>query len=131
MFLVSTGAIQSLPDDLIEAAEIDGANWLQIFGRIKLPMLLVSTAPLLISSFATNFNNFNSIYMLTGGGPLNDPTAAAGSTDILISFVYRLAFGGVNKQYGLACAISMLIFVIVAAISIISFRGTKNMEEWN
>ena len=131
MFLVSTGAIQSLPGDLIEAAEIDGANWWEIFRKIKMPMLLVSTAPLLISSFAMNFNNFNAIYMLTGGGPVDNPTDAAGSTDILISFVYRLAFGGVNKQYGLACAISMLIFLIVGAISIISFRSTKSMEEWS
>ena len=131
MFLVCTGAIQSLPGDLVEAAELDGAGWWQIFWKVKMPLLLVSTAPLLISSFAMNFNNFNAIYLLTGGGPLNNPTDAAGSTDILISFVYRLAFAGVNKQYGLACAISMLIFLIVGGISIISFRRTRTMEDWN
>ncbi len=131
MFLVCTGAIQSLPNDLVEAAQLDGAGWWQIFWKVKMPLLLVSTAPLLISSFAMNFNNFNAIYMLTGGGPLNNPTDAAGSTDILISFVYRLAFAGVNKQYGLACAISMLIFLIVGGISIISFRRTRTMEDWN
>jgi arabinogalactan oligomer/maltooligosaccharide transport system permease protein len=131
MFLISTGAIQSLSSDVMEAASIDGAGWFQIFRLIKLPLLLVSTAPLLISSFAMNFNNFNSIYMLTEGGPLKHPTDQAGSTDILISFVYRLAFSGVNKQYGLACAISMMIFVIVATISALSFRRTGSLEEMN
>lgn len=131
MFLICTGAIQSLPGDVEEAAKMDGAKAWRIFKSIKLPLLLVSTAPLLISSFAYNFNNFNAIYLLTEGGPLEHPTDAAGATDILISFVYRLAFGGVNRQYGLACAISILIFIIVATISAISFKRTKSLEELN
>jgi len=129
MFLVCTGAIQSLPADVEEAARVDGAGWFQIFRLIKLPLLLVATAPLLISSFALNFNNFNSIYLLTGGGPLRHPTDPAGATDILISFVYRLAFGGVNRQYGLACAVSILIFLIVGTISALSFKRTRALEE--
>ncbi|MDR1450263.1 MAG: ABC transporter permease subunit [Propionibacteriaceae bacterium] len=131
MFLICTGAIQSLPAEVEEAARVDGAGWLRTFWNIKLPLLLVSTAPLLISSFSMNFNNFNSIYLLTGGGPLAQPTDKAGATDILISFVYRLAFGGVNRQYGLACAISMLIFIIVAGISALGFKRTKVLEEMN
>jgi arabinogalactan oligomer/maltooligosaccharide transport system permease protein len=131
MFLVSTGAIQSMPPELEEAARVDGAGWMRVFWSVKLPLLLVSLAPLLISSFSMNFNNFNSIYLLTEGGPLENPTDMAGSTDILISFVYRLAFGGVNRQYGLACAISLLIFIIVAGISAYSYRKTKVLEEMN
>jgi ABC-type sugar transport system permease subunit len=69
MFLVTTGAIQAIPDDIQEAGRVDGAGVWQIFRHIKFPLLLVSVAPLLISSFAFNFNNFNLIYMLTGGGP--------------------------------------------------------------
>ena len=130
MFLICTGALQSIPADAIEAAKIDGASGLRIFRSITLPLLLVSTAPLLISSFAFNFNNFNVVYLLTEGGPddLSAPVDV-GATDILITFVYRIAFGGTNRQYGLACAISMLIFLIVATVSAISFRRTRALED--
>ena len=132
MFLVCTGALQSIPDELQEAARMDGASPWATFRLIKFPLLLVSIAPLLISSFAFNFNNFNLIYMLTGGGP-TDPNAAinVGSTDILISLVYKIAFIGANRDYGLASAFSILIFIIVAVISAIGFRQTKALEELN
>lgn len=132
MFLVCTGALQSIPDELSEAATLDGAKPFQIFRLIKLPLLLVSVAPLLISSFAFNFNNFNVIYMLTEGGPrLQDAGLNVGSTDILISMVYKVAFVGSQRDYGLASAFSIIIFVIVAIISIISFKQTKALEELN
>ncbi|QIV88231.1 ABC transporter permease subunit [Glutamicibacter mishrai] len=132
MFLVCTGALQSIPQELSEAATIDGAKPFQIFRLIKLPLLLVSVAPLLISSFAFNFNNFNVIYMLTEGGPrLEDAGLNVGATDILISMVYKVAFVGSQRDYGLASAFSIIIFVIVAIISIISFKQTKALEELN
>lgn len=132
MFLVCTGALQSIPDELSEAAKIDGAKPFQIFRLIKLPLLLVSVAPLLISSFAFNFNNFNVIYMLTEGGPrLADAGLNVGATDILISMVYKVAFVGSQRDYGLASAFSIIIFVIVAIIAIISFKQTKALEELN
>jgi arabinogalactan oligomer / maltooligosaccharide transport system permease protein len=132
MFLVTTGALQSIPDELQEAATVDGARPWQVFRLIKLPLLLVSVAPLLIASFAFNFNNFNLIYMLTNGGP-RDVTAGVnvGATDILISMVYKVAFVGANRDYGLASAFSIIIFVLVAVVSIISFRQTKALEELN
>lgn len=132
MFLVCTGALQSIPDELQEAARMDGAGPWATFRLIKFPLLLVSIAPLLISSFAYNFNNFNLIYMLTGGGP-TDPNAAinVGSTDILISMVYKIAFVGANRDYGLASAFSIIIFVIVGIISAVGFRQTKALEELN
>jgi arabinogalactan oligomer / maltooligosaccharide transport system permease protein len=133
MFLISTGALQSIPEELSEAATVDGANPWAVFRLIKFPLLLVSVAPLLISSFAFNFNNFNLIYMLTGGGP-RDITAGvdAGATDILITLVYKVAFGeGTGRDYGLASAFAILIFLIVATVSIISFRQTKALEELN
>jgi len=132
MFLVTTGALQSIPAELTEAAHMDGARTFQAFRLIKLPLLLVSVAPLLISSFAFNFNNFNLIYMLTGGGP-RDVTAGVnvGATDILISMVYKVAFVGANRDYGLASAFSIIIFILVATISIIAFRRTKALEELN
>lgn len=132
MFLVATGALQAIPADITEAGSIDGASPWQIFRRLKLPLLMVSLAPLLITSFAFNFNNFNTIYMLTGGGPKDlSASVDVGSTDILITFVYKLAFGGVNKQYGLASAIAIIIFVVIALISAISFRRTRALEDLN
>ncbi|MCT1607330.1 ABC transporter permease subunit [Nesterenkonia massiliensis] len=132
MFLVCTGALQSIPDELTEAAQMDGAKPFQAFRMIKLPLLLTAIAPLLISSFAFNFNNFNLIYMLTGGGP-RDVSAGVnvGSTDILISMVYKVAFVGARADYGLASAFSILIFIIVGTISVMAFRKTKALEELN
>jgi arabinogalactan oligomer/maltooligosaccharide transport system permease protein len=132
MFLVCMGALQGIPSDVNEAASMDGANPWQIFRSIKLPLLLVTVAPLLISSFAFNFNNFNLIYMLTNGGPrFDDVSIPVGHTDILISMVYKVAFTGQTRDYGLASAFTILIFIVVAAISIISFRKTKALEELN
>ena len=130
MFLVCTGALQSIPDEFQEAARVDGASAWATFRLIKFPLLLVSLAPLLISSFAFNFNNFNLIYMLTNGGP-QDASAGinVGATDILISMVYKVAFVGANRDYGLASALSIIIFIVVAVISAISFRQTKALEE--
>ncbi|MHA7306551.1 ABC transporter permease subunit [Arthrobacter sp. TMN-49] len=133
MFLVCTGALQSLPTELDEAARVDGAGPWRVFRSIKLPLLLVSIAPLLIASFAFNFNNFNVIYMLTGGGPrFEDTTRDIGSTDILITLVYKVAFGqGTGRDYGLASALAIVIFIIVATVSAISFKQTKALEEVN
>lgn len=132
MFLVCMGALQGIPEDVNEAAVMDGANPWQVFRRIKLPLLLVTVAPLLISSFAFNFNNFNLIYMLTKGGPrFDDVSIPVGHTDILISMVYKVAFTGQTRDYGLASAFTILIFIVVATISIISFRKTKALEELN
>jgi arabinogalactan oligomer/maltooligosaccharide transport system permease protein len=131
MFLICTGALQSIPDELSEAARVDGAGPWAIFRLIKFPLLLVSVAPLLISSFAFNFNNFNVIYMLTGGGPRNvEAGVDAGATDLLITLVYKVAFGsGTGRDYGLASAFAIIIFIVVAVISIIGFRQTKALEE--
>jgi arabinogalactan oligomer/maltooligosaccharide transport system permease protein len=133
MFLVCTGALQSLPSEIDEAARMDGASAWRVFRSIKLPLLLVSVAPVLISSFAFNFNNFNVIYMLTGGGPrFADTDRDIGATDILITLVYKVAFGqGTGRDYGLASALAIIIFIIVATISAISFKQTKALEDVN
>ncbi|WP_251451285.1 ABC transporter permease subunit [Microbacterium sp. Marseille-Q6648] len=132
MFLICTGALQAIPDELQEAARVDGATAWQVFRNIKLPLLFVAVAPLLIASFAYNFNNFSLIYMLTGGGP-RDATAGVnvGATDILITMVYKVAFVGSTADYGLASAFSIIIFILVATISVIAFRRTKALEELN
>ncbi|GEA89244.1 ABC transporter permease subunit [Cellulomonas cellasea] len=130
MFLVCTGALQAIPSDVIESARMDGAGAFRVFRSMTLPLLMISVAPLLISSFAFNFNNFTLIYMLTGGGPnFESSPVLVGHTDILISMVYAVAFESGVKQYGLASAVSILIFVIVGAISYAAFRRTKTLEE--
>jgi ABC-type sugar transport system permease subunit len=129
MVLITLGALQGIPSDLSEAAYVDGATGWKTFKRVVFPLLLISVAPLLISSFAFNFNNFNAINLLTGGGPIA-PGQSAGRTDILISYTYRLAFGSARgADYGLASAVSVIIFFIVASISTFSFRFTKTFEE--
>ena len=128
-FLVSMGALQSIPGELIEAAKVDGGGPWQLFRKITLPLLLVAVAPLLIASFAFNFNNFNNVYLLTGGGPPAEDQSVAGSTDILISYTYKLAFeAGKGNDYGLASAVSIVIFFIVAGISAFSFWRSKSLE---
>ncbi len=128
-FLVSMGSLQSIPSELTEAARVDGGGAWQVFRRVTLPLLLVAVAPLMIASFAFNFNNFNNVYLLTGGGPYNGASAIAGNTDILISYTYKLAIAsGKGSDYGLASAVAIIIFFLVAGISAISFWKTKSLE---
>lgn len=98
---------------------------------MTLPLLLVSTAPLAISSFAFNFNNFTIIYMLTEGGPaMVGNSAGLGHTDILISAIYQVSgVSGGTADYGLASALSIIVFLVVGVISAISFRQTRKLEE--
>jgi len=131
MFLICTGALQSIPSDLLEAAEVDGASpWQKIY-QIQFPLLLIALGPLLIFSFAFNFNNFNVIYLFNNGGPpIPGAPTPAGYTDILISYTYRLAFeGGRGGEYGYAAAISILIFLFLAVLTLIQFRYTRIWEQ--
>jgi arabinogalactan oligomer/maltooligosaccharide transport system permease protein len=130
--LVTSGALQSIPSDIYEAATIDGATGWKSFRRITLPLLLVAVGPLLIASYVFNFNNFNLIYLfIAGGPPIVGASTQAGHTDILISYVYKLAFesGGRGVQYGLASAISIVVFIIVGSITLIQYRFTNMWEE--
>lgn len=130
-YLVSSGSLQAIPSDYAEAAAIDGASPRKIFWQITLPLLLKILTPLLIASFAFNFNNFNLIYLLTGGGPRAALDGEiAGATDILISYTYQIAFGSNIQDLGLASAISVVIFLIVAAISLYGVRKSKVLDEF-
>ena len=128
MFLVCTGALQSIPSDLKEAAFVDGASGFRTFRKITFPLLLTAVSPLLVASFAFNFNNFTIVYLLTGGGP-RQSGETAGSTDILLTWVYRIALDLDPKRQGLAAALSVLIFIIVAVLAAIGFKFTKTFEE--
>ncbi len=127
MFLVSTGALQSIPTDLKEAALVDGANGWKAFRKITFPLLLVTVSPLLIASFAFNFNNFALVWLLTNGNP-RDSGESAGYTDILLSWTYRVALDASPQRQALAAALSVIIFVIVAVISAFGFKYTKTIR---
>lgn len=131
MFLICTGALQAIPGNIYEAAEIDGASATQRFWQITFPLLLVAVGPLLIGSFAFNFNNFTVIDVYNEGGPpIANSATPAGHTDILISYIVRLAFsGGRGVDYGYASAITIVIFVILATIVAFQFRYTRVWEE--
>ena len=129
-YLICAGSLQAIPKELAESASIDGANARQIFRLITLPLLLRMLTPLLIASFAFNFNNFNIVYLLTGGGPKPELDSLAGATDILISYTYKLAFDTTIQNYGLASAISVVIFVIVASISMYGIRKSKVLDDF-
>lgn len=131
-FLVCTGAIQALPSDALEAAEIDGAGRFRQLRSIILPLVLVATAPLLISSFAFSFNNFTIIYMFNSGGPaIPGAPYSLGYTDILISAIWDISgVNGGKADYGLASALSIMVFIVVAIISALAFRQTKKLEEY-
>ncbi len=131
MFLISSGALTSIPEELIEAARVDGAGPIRTFRMVVLPLLLVSTAPLLIGAFAFNFYNFVLVFLLTEGGPpLSGYDVPVGSTDLLISFTFSIAqSSGRGSQFALATAIIMIIFLVLATTSALSFRLTKKLEQ--
>ena len=130
-FIVCTGALQAIPSDVKEAAAIDGAGAFATVRRVIMPLLLVAVGPLMIASFAFNFNNFGLIWLLTEGGPFVGGQSSIGSTDLLITLAYRLALGGASPNFGFASAISVVIFFLVATISYFGFTRTAALEDVN
>jgi len=130
-FIVCTGALQAIPSDVKEAAAIDGAGAFATVRRVIMPLLLVAVGPLMIASFAFNFNNFGLIWLLTEGGPFVGGQSSIGSTDLLITLAYRLALGGAAPNFGFASAISVIIFFLVATISYFGFTRTAALEDVN
>lgn len=126
--LISTAIIQNLPTDQIEAAKIDGANSFDIFRSITFPQILFVMTPALIQQFIGNINNFNVIFLLTGGGPLNAEYFQAGSTDLLITWLYSLTMKSI-PSYNIASAIGIVIFIISATASLFAYRRTNAFKE--
>jgi maltose/maltodextrin transport system permease protein len=126
MMMLCSGLIKSIPSDLYEASAIAGAGAWVNFRAITVPLILKPLTPLLISAFAFNFNNFVLISLLTGGRPDQlDASTPAGTTDILVSYTWRIAFQDSGQKFGLASAISTVIFLIVAAITSVQLRFTR------
>lgn len=125
---ICIGALASIPTTYYEAADVDGASKFTQFIKITLPSLAQTAYPLLISSFAFNFNNFGSAYLITGGGPARANTQYAGYTDILASVNYKLSSGSIGK-YQIASAIGILIFVLLAFISYYQMKLSGQFKE--
>ena len=120
LYVLTLGILQSIPNDLYEAAYIDGANGWQKFRSITFPMIMAVAAPTLISQYTFNFNNFSIIYLFNDGGP-GSVGGNAGSTDILISWIYKLTTNS-SPQYSMAAAVTLIISVIVISISMVAFK---------
>lgn len=126
MMSILLGALQAIPNELYEAASVDGATPTKQFFSITVPLLRGAMLPVLISSFAFNFNQFGSIYLLTGGGPAV-MGSRAGATDILVTYSYKLAFN--MFKFGSACAYAVFIFIIIATLSSVNFNLTGAFED--
>lgn len=124
---LTSGVIAGIPKDLYESARVEGAGARRIFWKITFPMVMFSIAPLVIVSFGFNFNNFNLIYLLTSGNPVNNNFTFAGHTDILISWIFKLTLE--RQQYNIASTIFFIIFVFISVISVYSLRRTRSFNE--
>lgn len=125
--LLIIGILTTIPRDLYEAAEADGASAFYKFRKITFPSVMFSLSPILIGQFMGNINNFNVIYLLSGGGPANSKYQFAGHTDILITWLYSLSI--TNRRYNFAAVISIFLFLIIAFFAVLSFRRTRSFKE--
>ena len=138
VMLQATGILMNIPKDLYESSRVDGASAWQQYTRITLPYMLFVTGPALLTSFVSNLNNFNVIYLLSKGEPLNTTIGTAGGvsvghTDLLITWLYKMALGSTESKYYTASVIGILIFVVCAVLSLIIYNvipSTKNEEDF-
>ena len=122
-----TGILQNIPADLYEASKIDGANVAQQFIHITLPYMIFVMTPTIIGSFTGNINNFNVIYLLTGGGPTVNAGDTAGKTDLLVTWLYKLSVD--QRNYNIAAVIGILTFIVLACVSLITYRSSGSYKD--
>lgn len=125
--LITSGILMNIPAELYESAKIDGASAIQTFFKITLPYVLFVTAPYLITQFIGNLNNFNVIFLLTGGAPTTTDYYQAGKTDLLVTWLYKLTVN--NYNYSLASTIGILSFVICAVVSLLTYHQTSSYKK--
>ena len=138
IMLMATGILMNIPADLYESARVDGASGVQQFTKITLPYMLFVTGPYLLTSFVGNLNNFNVIYLLSGGGPRNMEIGTVGGitpghTDLLITLLYKLTLDSPESKFQLASVIGILVFLVCAVLSLIVYNiipSTKNEEDF-
>ena len=130
IFLLTTGVLQAIPKDLYEAASIDGATGFQRTLKITIPLVLFQIAPMLINQYTFNFNNFSIIYLYNQGGPFNPQVYGnlAGSSDILISYIYKLTM---ESQYqAIGAAVTVFISIILIIISYFGYKNSSAFKEY-
>lgn len=127
--LITSGILMNIPEDLYEAARVDGANGFTMFVKITMPYVIFVTTPYLITQFVGNINNFNVIYLLSGGGPATLDYYQAGKTDLLVTWLYKLSVN--SKDYSYASTIGILVFIVCATFTLLTYRRTSayNNEE--
>ena len=135
MMLMATGILMNIPQDLYESSRIDGANTIQQYTKITLPYMMFVMGPYLLTSFVNNLNNFNVIFLLSGGGPgdLSQYTDGAKGTDLLITWLYKMTLGSADTRYYDASIIGICVFLVVAVLSLIVYNvipSTKNEEDY-
>ena len=128
--LITSGILMNIPADLYESARIDGAGKMVMFRKITLPYIMFVMGPYLITQFIGNINNFNIIYLLTGGAPFGALSDSAGGTDLLVTWLYKMTGSG---NYKLASTLGILTFIVCSVVSLITYRNssaTKNEEDF-
>ena len=123
-----TGILQNVPAELYEAAELDGASWWQRFMNVTMPYIFFVMTPYLITTFTGNVNNFNVIYLLSGGEP-TPIGSSAGKTDLLITWLYKLTVD--KDNYSMGAVIGIMTFIVLAIVALITYRNSgsyKNEE---
>lgn len=135
IMLMATGILMNIPQDLYESAKIDGASSVQQFTKITLPYMLFVTGPYLLTSFVGNLNNFNVIYLLSQGNPIKGTAggASVGHTDLLITWLFKMTLGSTESKYYMASIIGILVFLVVAILSLIVYNvipSTRNEEDY-
>ncbi len=126
-----TGILQNVPAELYEAAELDGASWWQRFKNVTMPYIIFVMTPYLITTFTGNINNFNVIYLLTGGGPTSGGQNEPGGTDLFITWLYKLTVDNAKKNYNAGAVIGILTFIVLAVVALITYHNSgsyKNEE---
>ncbi len=128
LMLIATGLLMNIPEDLYESARIDGASPWQMFKSITLPYMLFVTGPFLLTQFTGNLNNFNVIFLLSGGGPKSGSMAGgAGKTDLLVTWLYKLTINDTN--YKMASVIGIMVFLVTALISLVVYQMLPSVKD--
>jgi arabinogalactan oligomer/maltooligosaccharide transport system permease protein len=135
IMLMATGILMNIPQDMYESSRIDGATAMQQYMKITLPYMLFVTGPYLLTSFVGNLNNFNVIYLLSGGGPAKGLAGGAtvGHTDLLITWLYKMTVDTAEQKYYLGSIIGIMVFLVVAILSLIVYNvipSTKSEEDF-
>lgn len=128
LMLIATGLLMNIPEDLYESARIDGASPWQMFKSITLPYMFFVTGPFLLTSFTGNLNNFNVIYLLTGGGPKSGSmVGGAGKTDLLVTWLYKVTIN--DTDYKMAAVIGIMVFIVTAVVSLVVYQMLPSVRD--